>query len=196
MSVDGSPFVFEADEPNAFFILPVAAGEAFSLSFIDPQTGDVVGTAGDLAPASGEIDIGAPLTIETGALRVTAEPNESSLVDIVDPLVLSFSEAVDLRTIHDATVVVTGPNGSQVPGTFDAAVERKRIRFLPARRWRYGATYRYGVATQVKYVPGGLDRAEKSRAQSQVYGRHDHRDLRLSQAAFREDRSAVLLQLR
>jgi len=156
VSVDGSPFVFATDGPNGAFRLPVDAGAPFALTFVDAATGLALGTASGQAPAAAgdTLDIGSPLAPPGAALAVTAVPDASSLPDIADPIVFTFSEPVDARTVGASTLIVTGPNGVRIPGRFAVATDGLRAAFAPARRFRYGTAYRYVVTTGVLAVSG------------------------------------------
>ena len=107
--LDGTPFVFETTAANGAFVIPVAAGQAFSLSFLDPATGQVRGTATGQAPATGDLDLGEPLGPLGGVLRVSAQPDPTTVVDIAIPVVLTFSEPVDARSVTPASILVTDP---------------------------------------------------------------------------------------
>jgi PKD repeat protein len=147
--LDGTPFVFETLGANGAFVVPVPAGQAFTLSFLDPATGESRGIAMGQAPAGGNVDLGEPLGASAGTLRVSGQPDPATVVDIATPIVLAFSEPVDARTVTPASVLVTDPAGGRVFGRLDVSADATRVTFTPSRRWRYGTRYRYGVSTAV-----------------------------------------------
>ncbi|MCI0441056.1 MAG: Ig-like domain-containing protein, partial [Chloroflexi bacterium] len=154
VSVDGLPFVFEASTPNSSFSVPVVAGQPFSLSFIDPQTGEVKGTASGQAPASGGLDIGEPLGDAASQLQVSAQPDANSVVDITQPIIFDFSEPIDTQTLNANNIVVTDALGGRIFGEFEVSGDGGRVTFTPLGTWLYGQTVRYGVSTRVLGVSG------------------------------------------
>src|SRR5207302_5565366 len=64
VTVDGSPFVFETNGANANFLIPVAAGQAFTIKYLDKSSGSIVGTSSGQAPSSGSVDLGLPRSEE------------------------------------------------------------------------------------------------------------------------------------
>ena len=159
VALEGSPFVSESDQANASFVVPVRAGQPFTLDFVDPATGVVRGSAQGQAPPTGHVDLGEPLGNPTALMRVTALPDANSIVDGTSPLVFSFSEPIDVRTASLGTIVVTDSAGSRVFGTYKASDDQTRITFTPLRRWRFGTTFTYGVSTKVLALSGArLDR--------------------------------------
>ena len=153
VTVDGLPFVFVTESPNAAFALPVPANQSFVLHFVTAD-GTLLGSVSGQAPASGSLDLGNPLGTSTGQLRVSVEPDDTSIVDIGQPLVLRFSEPVDSRTLSGSAVLVTDAAGIRVFGTMTASGDGLTATFRPARRWRLGATYRYGISTSVLAMSG------------------------------------------
>lgn len=147
VAVEELPFVFETGGPNGRFAVPVRANQPFTLRFFNAD-GSVRGTSSGQAPATGALEVGDPLGLSTGQLTLSSEPSPNSIVDIDQPIVLRFSEPVDLRTLA-AGVVVTDSAGARVFGQFDSGNGGVTVQFRPARRWRYATTYRFGVATSV-----------------------------------------------
>src|SRR5206468_925973 len=90
-TLDGSPFVFETDGPNGTFILPVVAGQPFTIKYIDSGTGSIVGTSTGQAPSSGRLDLGLPLAPPASQLTVSADPDSQAIVDINQLLTFHFS---------------------------------------------------------------------------------------------------------
>jgi hypothetical protein len=152
VEADGLPFVFETGRPNGNFLIPVLAGQAFTVRFLAADTGALLGTFSGVAPSSGAIDVGSPLATG-GVLSVDVEPTATSLVDIGAPLIFHFSEAVDASSLASG-IVVTDPAGSRVFGTVFASADGTTITFRPLRRWRYATTYRWGVAQSVVALTG------------------------------------------
>ncbi len=144
---DGLPFAARTNGPNGRFAIPVRAGQTFTLRFLSLD-GQVRGSATGQAPATGSVDVGDPLGTTAGRLTIQAEPDERSVVDINAPVVLRFSEPVDDRTVSGA-LVVTDEAGSRVFGRVVVGGDGLSATFTPARRWRFGTTYRYGVGQSV-----------------------------------------------
>jgi hypothetical protein len=154
VSITGTPFIFETTGPNEGFSLPVPAGGAFQLSFIDPLTGTAIGATSGTAPVSGSADIGDPLGRTVAELTVSAQPDSKSVADIKGTLVFTFSEPLDTRTVNSGTVIVTDAAGNRVYGSFTFSEDGTRVTFTPQRRWKYSTTYRYGVTTGVLALSG------------------------------------------
>lgn len=151
--VQDTPFIVETNSPNASFRVPVHAGQPFTLAFLDPVTGQIRGTASAQAPDSGELDLGEPLSPAAGGLQVRAEPDTNALVDINQPVMLTFSEPIDSRTVH-AGILVTDLAGNRIFGKLTVSADTTQVTFTPSRRWRFGTTYRYGVARSVQALSG------------------------------------------
>jgi hypothetical protein len=147
VSIDGLPFTFRTSGPNGRFTVPARAGQSFALR-VHGLDGQVLGTSTGQAPASGTIDIGNPTGASATRLTVRATPDERSVVDINAPLVLQFSEPVDDRTLAGA-LVITDAAGTRVFGRTVLAADGLTAAFSPTRRWRFGTTYRYGLALSV-----------------------------------------------
>ena len=123
------------DRPNATFLVPVVAGQPFTLSFINPTTGTVAGTSNGQAPTdSAEVDLGEPLGTTAGQLLVSAQPDANAIVDINDRLVFTFSEPIDSRTV-DTSLLVTDAAGKRVFGSVAVSSDATRVTFTPSRRW-------------------------------------------------------------
>ena len=152
VETDGLPFVFETGGPNGNFVIPVLAGQAFTIRFLAADTGALLGTSSGVAPGGGAIDVGSPLATG-GVLSVDVEPTSTAVVDIGAPLVFHFSEAVDASSLSSG-IVVTDPAGSRIFGTMSASGGGATVTFTPLRRWRYGTTYRWGVAQSVIGLSG------------------------------------------
>ncbi len=154
VTADGWPLAAETGRPNGAFILPVPADEPFSLRFSDAATGAPLGTFSGVAPASGRLDLGFPLGSPDPSLTVTANLTVASGVDISRPLVLTFSEPVDARTLAGEGLVVTDQLGNRIFGRLSLSAGDTVATFAPLRRWRFGTRYRFGVATTVAAVSG------------------------------------------
>jgi hypothetical protein len=152
VEADGLPFVFETGGPNANFVIPVIAGQPFTIRFLAANTGALLGTSSGVAPGGGAIDVGSPLATG-GVLSVDVEPTSTAVVDIGAPLVFHFSQPVDASTLAGG-IVVTDPAGSRIFGTMSASEGGATVTFTPLRRWRYGTTYRWGVAQSVIGLSG------------------------------------------
>ncbi|MGE5243269.1 MAG: Ig-like domain-containing protein [Betaproteobacteria bacterium] len=152
-SLDNSPFVFRTDGPNGSFALPARAGQPFSIQYLDASSGAVVGTSSGNAPATGGVDLGQPLAPPASGLTVTADPDAHAIVDIGEPLTFHFSEPVDGRTLAGGIVVTDGA-GARAIGSITLASDGATATFKPSRRWKFGTTYRWGVATSVVAVSG------------------------------------------
>ncbi|RRS34683.1 MAG: hypothetical protein OI74_04570 [Gammaproteobacteria bacterium (ex Lamellibrachia satsuma)] len=153
IALDGTPFVFETEGPNAAFNLPVVSATAFILSFNDPVTGAVNGMASGQAPVIGSLDIGEPLGAVAGTLYVDARPGADALVDIGAALEFEFSEPIDTTTLS-GNIVVTDDAGNRVFGRTSVADDATRVTFVPTRRWGFGRSYRYGISTRLLAVSG------------------------------------------
>ena len=155
VTADGLPFVFETEGANGFFIVPVLADAAFSLRFVDLVTGTEIGTATGHGPNAGAaVDIGHPLTNTTEVLTVSAQPDSQSVVEIGTPIVFSFSTPLDPSTVTPNAFVVTDPSGVRQFGRLAVSADGRTVTFVPARRWKFGTRYRYGVATSVVAMSG------------------------------------------
>ena len=152
-TLDGSPFVFETDGPNGTFALPVAAGQPFTLQYLDAASGAVIGTSSGTAPATGAVDLGTPLASPGSRLSVTVEPDARQVVDINQPITFHFSEPIDGRTAP-AGIIVTDGSGARVSGGVTLSNGNLTATFRPSRRWRFAITYRWGVATSVIAASG------------------------------------------
>lgn len=159
VSLDGTPVAYVTTTPNAYFTLPVPAGQSFAITFRDGTTGDLRGSATGTAPASGILDLGDPLGGTASTLRVAARPDSTTPVDIATPLEFTFSEAVDEQTLA-AAIRVTDPTGSRVAGSFNRSADGLRATFTPQRRWRFASSYRYTVAPTVTALSGNRPAAE------------------------------------
>ncbi|MBA1443923.1 MAG: S8 family serine peptidase [Chromatiales bacterium] len=153
IALDGTPFVFETEGPNAAFNLPVVAATAFLLSFNDPVTGGVNGMASGQAPVIGSLDIGEPLGAVAGTLYVDARPGADALVDIGDSLKFKFSEPIDTTTLS-GNIVVTDNAGNRVFGRTTVTDDATRVTFTPMRRWGFGRSYRYGISPRLLALSG------------------------------------------
>jgi hypothetical protein len=151
--LDGTPFVFEGEGPNAGFVVPVPAGESFTLSFVDPLTGAVAGTLTEEAPGSGDIDLGEPLGTGAGTLLVTANPLPGAVVDIDSVIELDFSEPIDASTLANH-LVVTDDAGIRVFGRIRVSDDATRVTFTPMRRLGLARGYRFGVSTRLSALSG------------------------------------------
>ncbi len=154
VALGGTPFVFEADAPNAGFRLPVVAGAPFALAFVDPESGVSRGGTSGVAPAQGEQDLGEPLAASATTMAVSLEPGAGALVPIDARVVLRFSEPVDAQSVTSGSVLLTDAAGSAVPGGFSLAAEGREVRFTPSRRLRFGTGYRCSVSRDVVGVSG------------------------------------------
>ncbi len=153
IALDGTPFVFETEGPNAAFNLPVVSATAFLLSFNDPVTGGANGMASGQAPVIGSLDIGEPLGAVAGTLYVDARPGADALVDIGDSLKFEFSEPIDTTTLS-GNIVVTDNAGNRVFGRTTVSDDATRVTFTPMRRWGFGRSYRYGISTRLLALSG------------------------------------------
>ena len=150
----GLPFVYETDGANGAFAIPVPAGQSFEIHFTNRATGASLGQATGVAPASGTVNLGTPLSPPNRTLRATAEPDERYVVDIDRPVVFTFSEPVDPQTLNASTVVVTDAAGSRIDGRIAVSDDGLKATFTPKRRWRFGTGYRYGLSSEVRGVSG------------------------------------------
>ncbi|RLJ18333.1 hypothetical protein DJ031_11780 [bacterium endosymbiont of Escarpia laminata] len=153
IALDGTPFVFETEGPNAAFNLPVVSATVFLLSFNDPVTGAVNGMASGQAPVIGSLDIGEPMGAVAGTLYVEARPGADALVDIGDSLKFEFSESIDTTTLS-GNIVVTDFAGNRVFGRTTVTDDATRVTFTPMRRWGFGRSYRYGISTRLLALSG------------------------------------------
>src|SRR5262249_23188644 len=135
------------------FRLPVMAGQSFTLTFVNPATGEVRGTVTDNAPASGEVDLGQPLSGVTDQLRVRAQPAANAPGDINETMVLAFSELMGSHPVP-TSICVTDLAGSRAFGQVDVSTDATQVTFPPSHRWRFGTTYRYGVAPSLLALSG------------------------------------------
>jgi hypothetical protein len=149
---DGLPFVVTTAGANGRFVLPVRASEPFTVRITDLD-GSARGTVTGSAPASGNVDVGNPLGAPLGQLRVTARPDSNSIVDLTAPVVFTFSEPIEARGLASA-IVVTDDAGSRVFGATIVDTTGSVVTFRPARRWRFGTTYRIAVATTLQAISG------------------------------------------
>ena len=155
VTADGLPFVFETEGANGAFSLPVLAGAPFALHFFNAITGATLGSANGQAPQAGTaIDIGRPLAPAAGTLTVSAQPDVRSTADIGTPIVFTFSEGVDRSSVTAAAFVVTDAAGVRVFGQVAVNADGRTVTFVPSRRWRFGARYRYGVSTNIVAASG------------------------------------------
>ena len=155
VGADGWPFVFETGGANGAFTLPVPAGAPFTLRFFDAVTGALLGTTSGQAPqAGGALDVGLPLTPVGGTLTAAAQPDVQSIVDIGTPIVFRFSEALDPTTVTPSAFVVTDAAGARVFGQVVLSDDGRTVTFVPLRRWKFGAQYRYGVSPSVVAISG------------------------------------------
>jgi PKD repeat protein len=157
VTVDGSPFVFETGGANGAFTLPVVAEAPFTLRFLEAATGAVLGTTSGQAPQAGATaNLGLPLAPAGGTLTVSAQPDSQSVVDIATPIVFRFSEALDPATVTPGAFVVTDAAGARVFGRVALSDDARTVMFDPLRRWKFGASYRYGVTTSVASASGAV----------------------------------------
>ena len=153
VAVEGSPFIIEPSGPNARFLIPVPANRPFVLNFIDPATGQIAATASGQAPASGVFTLNQVIGATAAPLSVTAVPDTQSLVDINEPVVFTFSEPIDGRTLA-GNILVTDATGIETFGRFGLSTDARRVTFVPNRRWRFGAAYRYTVSARLVAISG------------------------------------------
>ena len=149
---DSLPFMVTTAGANERFVLPVRASQTFTLRVLGPD-GALRGTATGVAPASGRVDIGDPVGASTGRLTLTVEPGAGSIVDLTAPVIFQFSEPLESRSVAPAIVVLDG-GGNRVFGSVTIDSAGLSVTFRPTRRWRYGTTYRYAVATTVQAQSG------------------------------------------
>ncbi len=163
VDVEGSPFVYETNGPNASFTVPVPANGPFTLRFVDPASGDLRGTFVGHSTGPGTIDVGEPLGHAAQTMTVSAKPDETWLAGIDMPIELTFSEPVDMRTVNAGTIVVTDASGHRVFGRFTESGDSRTVTFAPLRRLRYATRYRYTVTTRVTAASGAHLQAAFSR---------------------------------
>ena len=155
VAVDGWPFVAATTTANGRFVLPVRAGGALTLRFLDAASFAERGTALAQSPgANRTADVGSPLGAPSSTLTVTATPDAQSLVDIGDPIVFTFAEPVDGASVNTTSIVVTDTAGRRVPGSLVRSDDGLVATFTPARRWKYATRYRYGVGLAVRAQSG------------------------------------------
>ncbi len=155
VTADESPFVYETDGANGAFVLPVPAGQPFTLRFLDAATGALLGTTSGQAPgAELTTDVGQPMAPTGGTLTVTARPDAQSIVEIDAPITFTFSEPLDRGSVSPGAFIVTDPAGARVYGHVVLADDDRSVTFVPLRRWKFGTTYRFGVGTSVTAASG------------------------------------------
>ena len=152
-TVDGLPFIFDADGPNGTFALPTRAGQPFTIRYVNGATGEQLGVSNGQAPGAGSTDLGQPLAPSSSQLRVTVEPDANTVVDINAVLTFTFSEPVDARTVTSG-LIVTDSAGARVFGAVTVSPDGVAATFKPTRRWRYGTKYRWGMSTTTLAVSG------------------------------------------